>query len=97
VSVIVPVYNELLHLEDLLRSVLDSPVKKEVIIVDDGSTDGTREKLLALPHNDDVTIVFHERNYGRAERALSSASGLRFWEKGGPHAATGTERLRRTS
>ena len=55
-SVIVPVYNELLHLEDLLRAVLASPVKKEVIIVDDGSTDGTREKLLALPHNDDVLI-----------------------------------------
>ena len=77
-SVIVPVYNELLHLEDLLRAVLASPVKKEVIIVDDGSTDGTREKLLALPHNDDVTIVFHERNCGKGasiRTALSYARG----------------------
>ena len=43
VSVIVPVYNEVVHLEDLLQAVLASPVKKEIIIVDDGSTDGTRE------------------------------------------------------
>jgi len=78
VSVVVPVYNELLHLEDLLRAVLASPVKKEVIIVDDGSTDGTREKLLALPHRDDVTIVFHERNCGKGasiRTALSYARG----------------------
>jgi glycosyltransferase involved in cell wall biosynthesis len=78
VSVIVPVYNELLHLEDLLRAVLASPVKKEVIVVDDGSTDGTREKLLALPPNDDVTIVFHERNCGKGasiRTALSYARG----------------------
>jgi len=78
VSVIVPVYNELSHLEDLLRAVLASPVRKEVIIVDDGSTDGTREKLLARPPGDDVTIVFHERNCGKGasiRTALSYARG----------------------
>jgi len=41
VSVIVPVYNEVLHLEDLLQAVLASPVKKELIIVDDGQEDLT--------------------------------------------------------
>ena len=64
-SVIVPVYNEVLHLEELLQAVLASPVKKEVVVVDDDSTDGTREKLLALPPRKDVTIVFHERNCGK--------------------------------
>lgn len=89
-SVIVPVYNEVLHLEELLQAVLASPVKKEVIIVDDGSTDGTREKLLALPHRDDVTIVFHEKNcgkgasirtalaYARAEYLLIQDSDLEY-------------------
>jgi glycosyltransferase involved in cell wall biosynthesis len=48
VSVIVPVYNEAGHLDELLRAIQASPVKKEIIIVDDGSTDGTREKLQAL-------------------------------------------------
>ena len=78
VSVIVPVYNEAAHLEELLQAVLASPVKKEVVIVDDGSTDGTREKLLALPPRDDVTIVFHEKNCGKGasiRTALAYARG----------------------
>ena len=45
VSVIVPVYNEAAHLDELLQAIHASPVKKEIVIVDDGSTDGTREKL----------------------------------------------------
>lgn len=78
VSVIVPVYNELAHLEELLQAVLASPVKKEVIIVDDGSTDGTREKLESWPPNPDVTIVFHEKNCGKGasiRTALAFARG----------------------
>jgi Glycosyl transferase family 2 len=78
VSVIVPVYNEVSHLDELLLAVLASPVKKEVVIVDDGSTDGTREKLLALPPRGDVTIVFHEENCGKGasiRTALTYARG----------------------
>jgi dolichol-phosphate mannosyltransferase len=78
VSVIVPVYNEAAHIDDILRAVHASPVKKEIIIVDDGSTDGTREKLQALPPLDDVTIVFHEKNYGKGaaiRTALAYARG----------------------
>src|SRR5208282_1747734 len=65
VSVIVPVYNEAAHVDELQRAIHASPVKKEIIIVDDGSTDGTREILRALPASGDVTIVFHERNHGK--------------------------------
>jgi dolichol-phosphate mannosyltransferase len=78
VSVIVPVYNEIAHVDDLLRAIHASPVKKEIIIVDDGSTDGTREKLQALPSSNDVTIVFHERNCGKGaaiRTALAYARG----------------------
>jgi dolichol-phosphate mannosyltransferase len=78
VSVIVPVYNEEGHLTELLRAVLASPVNKEIIIVDDGSTDGTREKLQALPRIENVTIVFHEKNYGKGasiRTALNYARG----------------------
>src|SRR5207245_11595521 len=69
---------ELHHLEELLQAVLASPVKKQVVIVDDGSTDGTREKLLALPQCEDVTIVFHENNCGKGasiRTALTYARG----------------------
>src|SRR5580692_12295823 len=80
VSVIVPVYNEAAHVDELLRAIHASPVKKEIIIVDDGSTDGTREKLQAMPLADinDVTIVFHEKNCGKGaaiRTALEYARG----------------------
>jgi glycosyltransferase involved in cell wall biosynthesis len=78
VSVIVPVYNEVAHVEDLLRAIHASPVRKEIIIVDDGSTDGTREKLLVLPTRDDVTLIFHEHNCGKGaavRTALAYARG----------------------
>ena len=78
VSVIVPVYNEAAHLDELLRAIHASPVKKEIIIVDDGSTDGTREKLRALPPMDDVTVIFHENNCGKGaaiRTALAYAHG----------------------
>jgi dolichol-phosphate mannosyltransferase len=78
VSVIVPVYNEAGHVEELVEAIHAAPVKKEIIIVDDGSTDGTREKLRGMPAVDDVTIVFHERNYGKGaaiRTALAYARG----------------------
>jgi dolichol-phosphate mannosyltransferase len=78
VSVIVPVYNEVAHLDELLQAVHASPVTKEIIIVDDGSTDGTREKLLELPPRDDLTLVFHEKNCGKGasiRTALGYARG----------------------
>lgn len=78
VSVIVPVYNEAPHVEELLQAIHASPVKKEIIIVDDGSTDGTREKLRAMPLPNDVTVVFHEKNCGKGaaiRTALEYARG----------------------
>lgn len=78
VSVIVPVFNEAAHLEELLQAIHASPVRKEIILVDDGSTDGTREKLQALPPTDDVTVVFHDKNYGKGaaiRTALAYARG----------------------
>src|SRR5258708_7650289 len=78
VSVIVPVYNEAAHIDELLRAIHASPVKKEIIIVDDGSTDGTRDKLQAIPLANDVTVVFHAQNYGKGaaiRTALQYARG----------------------
>jgi dolichol-phosphate mannosyltransferase len=65
VSIIMPVYNEAQHLDELLRAISASPVTKEIVIVDDGSTDGTREKLLALPPSEGLAILFHETNCGK--------------------------------
>jgi cellulose synthase/poly-beta-1,6-N-acetylglucosamine synthase-like glycosyltransferase len=75
VSVIVPIYNEAAHVEELLRSIQAAPVAKEIVIVDDGSTDGTREKLLALPSAENVTVVFHQKNCGKG---AAVRTGLRY-------------------
>jgi glycosyltransferase involved in cell wall biosynthesis len=78
VSVIVPVYNEAAHVDELLQAIQDSPVPKEIVVVDDGSTDGTREKLQALPPIEGLTIVFHEKNCGKGaavRTALAYARG----------------------
>ena len=48
VSVVIPVYNEKNTLEEILRRVLDASIRKQVIVVDDCSTDGTRDILCAM-------------------------------------------------
>ena len=75
VSVLVPIYNEVHHLDELLERIHASPVDKEVIIIDDGSTDGTREKLLQLRPSPDITVIFHQQNCGKG---AAIRTGLRF-------------------
>src|SRR5690348_17793534 len=60
-SVIIPVYNESRCVATLLEMVKRVPVPKEIIVVDDGSTDGTRETLLGLMHDPQVHVIFHDR------------------------------------
>jgi glycosyltransferase involved in cell wall biosynthesis len=64
-SVVVPVYNEVSTVERLLRKVRDVPLWLEVIVVDDGSTDGTRDVLPKLEGTMIDTLVFHEHNRGK--------------------------------
>jgi dolichol-phosphate mannosyltransferase len=77
VSVIVPVYNEAAHLDELLKAISASPVAKEIVVVDDASTDGTREKLLALPATDGLTILFHEKNCGKGAAIRTALQHVR--------------------
>jgi dolichol-phosphate hexosyltransferase len=78
-SIIMPVYNEESRLADALKQALnvDYPCETELVVVDDGSRDGTREILERL---DDVraTVVIHERNMGKGAAivtAVSAATG----------------------
>ena len=66
VSVIIPAYNEVATAEQLLRRVAAVPMAKEVIVVDDGSTDGTRPLLAELEERGLIdTLLLHERNRGK--------------------------------
>ena len=65
VSVVIPCFNEASTLVTVIDRVrLSTPSEKEIIIVDDGSTDGTREILQGLS-GAGVTVVFHDRNQGK--------------------------------
>jgi len=63
-SVVVPCYDEAATVAELLERVLDSPWVAEVIVVDDGSTDGTRE-ILAGVTDARVSVMLHECNQGK--------------------------------
>ena len=67
-SVVIPVYNERATLQEILSRVKAVPlpgVDKEIILVDDCSTDGTREILQGMASDPSLTIVFHDRNRGK--------------------------------
>jgi glycosyltransferase involved in cell wall biosynthesis len=64
-SVVIPIYNEVGTVETLLRRVRDVPLWLEVIAVDDGSTDGTRDLLPSLEGTLIDTLVMHEHNQGK--------------------------------
>lgn len=64
-SVIIPVYNEVRTVEVLLEKVRQSPVDKEIIVVDGASEDGTRDVLKRLESLPGVSVVFQSRRRGR--------------------------------
>jgi glycosyltransferase involved in cell wall biosynthesis len=64
-SVVIPVYNEVRTIEEVVARVRAIPLEKEILIVDDGSTDGTRQRLEDIVRHDDVKVLYHERNKGK--------------------------------
>ncbi len=65
VSVIVPVYNEAHTIKEILRRVEAEEVASEIIIVDDGSSDGTREILRTLSDEEHIKVFLHDKNQGK--------------------------------
>ena len=75
-SVVIPVYNERDTIEEVVRRVESVPIpdtRTEVILVDDGSTDGTREVLASLASRH--TVVLHQGNHGKG---AALRTGFRF-------------------
>jgi glycosyltransferase involved in cell wall biosynthesis len=77
-SVVIPAYNEAATIDALLASVLAVPVEKEVIVVDDRSTDGTRERLQEIAAaNERVRVLFHDTNCGKGAALRTGFSHAR--------------------
>jgi len=64
-SVVIPAYNEKDTLEEIVRRVRAVPIPKEIILVDDGSTDGTPDVLARMEGHEDLRILRHQRNRGK--------------------------------
>ena len=80
-TILMPVFNERATIDDAIADALDAELPiagRELVIVDDGSTDGTREHLRGRELGDAVHVVFHERNQGKGaaiRTALEHARG----------------------
>lgn len=79
-SIIIPVYNEVATIRRVIRRVLEQPMVQEVLVVDDGSFDGSSDVLGSLPESDARVRVFrHERNRGKGaalRTGIANASAL---------------------
>lgn len=73
-SVVIPVYNEADNIGEIIKRVQATKLAKEIIVVDDGSEDGTREVLQKLDGKRKVRVVLHERNQGKGAAVVT---GLR--------------------
>jgi glycosyltransferase involved in cell wall biosynthesis len=78
-SVVIPVYNEQVTIKEIVSRVQALEREKEIVIVDDGSTDGTAEILKEIDNqNEDITVLFHEKNRGKGaalQTGFATASG----------------------
>jgi glycosyltransferase involved in cell wall biosynthesis len=65
ISVLIPVYNEKDTILEVVRRVQEQPFDKEIIIIDDCSTDGTRRVLQESIWPPNVKLLYHEKNMGK--------------------------------
>ena len=64
-SVVIPVYNEVANLREILKRVRATRLASEIVIVDDGSTDGSRQLMTGINGKLGVRVLLHEKNMGK--------------------------------
>ncbi|MDP6447844.1 MAG: glycosyltransferase family 2 protein [Pirellulaceae bacterium] len=70
-SVVVPIYNEVDTLGTVVHRIRQSSVNCEIVLVDDGSTDGTVELLRSFESDDDIRVIYHEKNQGKGAALIT--------------------------
>ena len=70
-SVIIPIYNEIHTLEELIMRVKKTKLADEIVLIDDGSSDGTREIVEKYKGQDGIVVVMHEKNQGKGAAVRS--------------------------
>lgn len=64
-SIIMPVFNEHKTIREIIAKVMAVPIDKELVIVDDASTDGTRDILKEYENKPDIKVMYHDKNKGK--------------------------------
>jgi glycosyltransferase involved in cell wall biosynthesis len=76
-SVIIPVYNESNTILEIIHRVQRTGLANEIVVVDDGSTDGTRERLTAIEAAPGIRIILHDRNQGKGAAVRTGIQSAR--------------------
>jgi len=77
-SVVVPIFNEISTLNTILQRIQATGLAREIILVDDGSTDGSRELLVAMEDTPGLRVILHPANRGKGaavRTGLAAANG----------------------
>jgi glycosyltransferase involved in cell wall biosynthesis len=78
ISVIIPAYNEKNTIQEIVKRVQAMKMADEILVVDDGSSDGTRGLLSEMDGKDNVRVILHEKNQGKGaavRTGISAATG----------------------
>ena len=77
-SIIIPVYNEIRTIQEIISRVQATGLVDEILAIDDGSTDGTRELLEKLFQEGQIKVIYHDHNQGKGKAVrtgIENASG----------------------
>jgi len=77
-SVIIPVYNEVKTIREIIQRVQSTGLADEILAIDDGSTDGSRDLLANIMEDGNVKVIYHEHNQGKGKAVrtgIQNASG----------------------
>jgi glycosyltransferase involved in cell wall biosynthesis len=77
-TVIIPIYNEGRTIQTILHRVLATGLAREILLVDDGSSDGTRDLLASWDGNQGIRVLLHEKNQGKGaavRTGIAAATG----------------------
>jgi len=76
-SVVIPVYNEVNNITEILKRVQSTKLAREIIVVDDDSKDGTRDLLKKLDGKNKVRVIFHEKNQGKGAAVVTGMNAAK--------------------
>jgi glycosyltransferase involved in cell wall biosynthesis len=77
-SVIIPVYNEVKTIQEIIKRVQATGLADEIVAIDDGSNDGSRDLLANIDMEGKVKVIFHDHNQGKGKAirtGIENASG----------------------